>query len=151
MGKEPEKGETGRRMGWLPIAIVLAASGAAWCLLFTAIPAREQNFPLIDDWAYARQFLWFAREHRIHYGNFGLVPELGLWLYATPVASVPDELIHVGLRISTIVLSLGGLLALYNLVRRHPGLAPVPAALVVAAVAFNPYFFILQGTFMTDV
>jgi hypothetical protein len=151
MGERSEKDETGRWTGWLPIAIVLAASAAAWGLLFLAIPAREQNFPLIDDWAYARQFLWFAREHRIHYGNFGLVPELGLWLYALPVAWMPDELIHVCLRLSTIALSLVGLVALYDLVRRHPGLAPVPAALVVAGLAFNPYFFILQGTFMTDV
>jgi hypothetical protein len=151
MGARSEKDQTGQWRSWLPIAMVLAASGAAWLLLFKAIPPREQNFPLIDDWAYARQFLWFAREHRIHYGNFGLVPELGLWLYAMPLAHSPDGLIHVTLRVSTIVLSLVGLLALYDLVRRRPGLAPVPAALVVASLAFSPYFFILQGTFMTDV
>jgi hypothetical protein len=57
---------------------------------------------------------------------------------------------HFGLRLSTILLSWGGLAGFYDLLRQER----VPASragMLTGALALNPIFFLLQGTFLSDV
>jgi 4-amino-4-deoxy-L-arabinose transferase-like glycosyltransferase len=103
----------------------------------------------MDDWAYARGALLFAHGAGIHYFNWPSMPQLGQWLWACPFVWLLGDSFFA-LRVSTITLSWLGLWAFYDLLRQEE----VPAdraALATGALAFNPLFFLLQGTFMTDV
>jgi hypothetical protein len=132
-----------------PFLLVLLASASAWSLLLLAVPPSRQNYPLIDDWAFGRGALLFARGEGIHYSSWASMPQLGQWLWACPFVWLLGPSFFA-LRVSTIVLSWLGLWAFYNLLRQDewPG---GRAALATAALAFHPLFFVLQGTFMTDV
>jgi 4-amino-4-deoxy-L-arabinose transferase-like glycosyltransferase len=132
-----------------PVALPLLASALAWGLLFAALPPPRQDFPLNDDWAFARGAFAFARGEGIHYGGWASMPQLGQWLEACPFVWLLGES-HVALRLATVALSWLGLLAFNDLLRQE-GLPRPRAALATAALAFNPLFFLLQGTFMTDV
>jgi 4-amino-4-deoxy-L-arabinose transferase-like glycosyltransferase len=132
-----------------PAALPLLASAAAWVVLFTAVPVNRQDFPLNDDWAFGRGALLFAHGEGVHYGGWASMPQLGQWLWACPFVWLLGSS-HVALRISTIALSWLGLWGFHDLLRQQET-PPGPAALATAALAFNPLFFLLQGTFMTDV
>jgi hypothetical protein len=127
----------------------LLASAAAWCVLFAALPPARQQFPLNDDWAFARGLFRFARGQGIDYGGWASMPQLGQWLWASPFVWLFGES-HAALRLSTILLSWVGLAAFYDLLRQEDA-SPRRAGLATAALALNPLFFLLQGTFMTDV
>jgi hypothetical protein len=77
------------------------------------------------------------------------MPQLGQWLWACPFLAVLGENFF-SLRASTIVLSWLGLWACYDLLKQE-GLKPTRAAFLSACLAFNPLFFVLEGTYMTDV
>jgi hypothetical protein len=132
-----------------PWALPLAASAAAWAVLFVAVPPAAQDFPLNDDWAFARSVFQFAHGEGIHYQGWASMPQLGQWLWACPFVWLFGAS-HVTLRLSTLVLSWLGLAAFYDLLRQEEQ-TPRQAALATAVLAFNPLFFLLQGTFMTDV
>jgi hypothetical protein len=132
-----------------PIAWVLFASGLAWVVLFSCFSAAQQDFPLNDDWAFGRGAMEFAAGEGIHYGNWASMPQLGQWLWACPFLWVLGRS-FLALRVSTILLSWLGLWAFDDLLRQS-GWRAVPAALATSTLAFGPLFFLLQGTFMTDV
>src|ERR1700731_1067845 len=132
-----------------PIALPVAGSALLWALIFFSIPPPEQELPLNDDWAYSRGVILFAQGDGIHYSNWASMPQLGQWLWALPFLAVFGKS-HMALRLSTIVLSWFGLWAYYDLLRQE-GVSDWKAALLVATLAFNPLFFLLQGTYMTDV
>ncbi len=132
-----------------PLSLVLGASLTAWCILCLAVPPSQQNFPLIDDWAFSRGVLLFASGQGIHYGNWASMPQLGQWLWAYPFLRLLGPSFF-SLRISTLCLSWLGLWAFYDLL--HQEKWPQDRdALATALMAFHPLFFLLQGTFMTDV
>jgi hypothetical protein len=134
---------------WLPIQLVLACYVAAWILIWIAVPAAKQQFPLDDDWAFARGVFRFARGEGIHYEGWASIPLLGQWIWAMPWVRVwPDD--QAALRLSTIVLSGFGLVAFYDLLRQGKS-PPALAGFLTACLAFNPLFFLLSGTFLTDV
>jgi hypothetical protein len=132
-----------------PFLFCIALSAAAWALLFAIFPPGQQNFPLWDDFAFSQGAFLFAQGEGIHYLNWASMPQLGLWIWACPFIWCFGPS-HVGLRAATITLSGLGLWGFYDLVRQR-AVPPDRAALATAALAFNPYFFILQGMFMTDV
>jgi hypothetical protein len=135
-----------------PLALPLAALAgviALWALLFVVIPPWQQEFPLNDDWVFARGAFAFARGEGIHYWHWASMPQLGQWLWAWPFIQVFGES-HVALRLSTIILSLLGVVAFFDLLRQA-GLSPGRATLVAACLALNPLYFELSGTFLTDV
>src|SRR5579871_3305007 len=132
-----------------PLAFPLLAPALAWLLLLVCFPVQEQDFPLNDDWAFGRGAFLFARGEGIHYGNWASMPQLGQWLWACPFLWLLGSSFFA-LRLSTVVLSWLGLWALYYLLRQH-GQTPARAALAVTVLAFHPLFFLLTGTFMTDV
>jgi 4-amino-4-deoxy-L-arabinose transferase-like glycosyltransferase len=137
------------RVRFSPLPLVLLGSALLWSVLFSSIGVEGQDFPLNDDWAFGRGALSLARGDGIHYFDWAAMPQLGQWLWACPFvwALGPS---CVALRISTIVLSWLGLWAFYDLLRQQ-GRPPAAAALAAAALALNPLFVVLQGTFMTDV
>jgi hypothetical protein len=130
---------------WLPIA----ASAASWGFLFWLFPPGGQDFPLHDDWAFAKSAFAFAAGQGIHYYGWSSMPQLGQWLWAWPFIKLFGPS-FVTLRVSTIVLSWLGLVGLYNILRRE-GSTPWLTSFATGTVAFNPVFFALQGSFMTDV
>jgi hypothetical protein len=132
-----------------PLLLPLAASAIAWGLLFAILPPAQQDFPLNDDWAFARGAFGFAQGRGIAYSGWASMPQLGQWLWACPFVWLFGES-HFALRLSTILLSWVGLAAFFDLLRQA-GVAPRRAALATATLAFCPLFFLLQGTFMTDV
>src|SRR5262249_18802398 len=137
-----------RRCNW-PMWLPIAASAASWGLIFWLFPPNDQDFPLHDDWAFAKSAFAFAAGQGIHYYDWSSMPQLGQWIWAWPFIKLFGPS-FVSLRVSTIVLSWFGLIALYDILRRE-GSLPWLASFVTATVAFNPVFFALQGSFMTDV
>jgi 4-amino-4-deoxy-L-arabinose transferase-like glycosyltransferase len=133
----------------LALAAVIGLSGLAWGIIFLAIPPGRQNFPLLDDWAYSAGAFEFASGGGVHFHRWAAMPLLGQWLWAAPFIRAFGQS-HVVLRLSTILLSWLGLSAFYDLLRGS-GHGPRSAALATATLAASPLFFVLQGTFMTDV
>jgi hypothetical protein len=131
------------------MGLVLLGSALAWGLLFVLVPPARANFPLIDDWAFGQGAFRFARGEGVYYGGWASMPQLGQWLWACPFVWLFGES-YPALRLATVVLSWLGLWAFYDLLRQEDW-PPSRAALAAAALAANPLFFLLQGTFMTDV
>src|SRR5437764_291368 len=134
---------------WLAFGGVIAASALAWAVIVLTVPFEQQDIPLNDDWAYARGAIRFAQGDGIHYGKWAAMPLLGQWLWAMPfVRALGGN--HVVLRTSVILLSWLGLWGLFDL-QRQGGIRRSRAALATMVLAFCPLFFLLQGTFMSDV
>jgi hypothetical protein len=126
----------------------LLAQVIGWAIIFSVFPRAAQDFPLGDDWVYAYGATHFAHGH-IDYLHWAGMPQLGQWLWAYPfIAWFGAGL--VGLRMSTILLGLFGMAAFYDLARQA-GAEPKEAAVVTATLALNPFFVLLQGSFMTDI
>ncbi|HEY7426861.1 MAG TPA: glycosyltransferase family 39 protein, partial [Gemmataceae bacterium] len=134
----------------LPLAFVLTVAVSPWILIGTSIPYRAQDFPLIDDWAFTRGAYTFFHDHQLDYQHWASMPLLGQWLWSMPFLAVLGDS-HLTMKVSTMVLSWLGLWAFYALLRRQAGVTPPLAAFATACLAWNPYFFLLSGTFMTDV
>jgi hypothetical protein len=149
-GQEPadtHRQSSSTAAGWQILRLVLLASATAWLVLFATVPA--QDFPLDDDWVYARGAFRFAGLQGIDYVHWASPPQLGQWLWACPFIWIGGPN-HVSLRVSTILLSWLGVWAFFDLLRSEEA-TPAGAGWATAALAFNPLFFLLQGTFMTDV
>jgi hypothetical protein len=132
-----------------PAALVLLL----WGVILVALPPARQEFPLNDDWAYSKGAFAFARGEGIHYFRQPSMPLLGQWLLAYPVIRAAGES-HTALRLLTVALSVLGALALYDLLRREPGasaLSAPEASFAAATLATNPLYFLMAGTFMSDV
>ncbi|MDR3632840.1 MAG: glycosyltransferase family 39 protein [Isosphaeraceae bacterium] len=132
------------------LLLLLAAPLGLWVLIFVAVPPTAQEFPLNDDWAYSKGLFAFARGEGIHYYRQPSMPLLGQWILAVPFVRLVGES-HVALRLVTIALSLVGVCAFYDLLRREAGRPPDDASFTTAAFVFNPLYFLLSGTFMSDV
>ncbi len=130
----------------LPVAVPILL----WGLIFSVLPPKQQEFPLNDDWAYSKGAFAFTRGEGIHYYRQGSMPLLGQWLLSYPVIRMTGQS-HVALRLTTIALSLIGTLALYDLLRRETSFSSQEASFAAAIFALNPLYFLLSGTFMSDV
>jgi hypothetical protein len=123
---------------------------AAWAALIYVFPPTRQDFPLGDDFAFAHSAIRLMRGEGVHYGEHASMPLLGQWLWAAPFLWLGSTWPHFALRMSTVVLSGFGLWAFYDLLR-HEGFDPGQSGFLTAVLAFNPLYFLLQGTFMSDV
>lgn len=137
------------RMRRSPFLACIAVSAACWLLLFAIFPPSRQNFPLWDDFSFSQSAFLFAHGKGIHYLHWASMPQLGQWLWTAPFIWCFGDT-QAALRVATITLSWVGLWGLYDLLRQQ-GFTPGKAAVAVTALALNPYFFIFQGTAMTDV
>jgi len=133
-----------------PAAVPPVVMLLLWGILFIILPPARQNFPLNDDWAFSKGAFAFARGEGLHYYHWASIPLLGQWLWAFPFIRLLGES-HAVLRLSTLLLSGFGVLALYDLLRRANDVPPWYAALATLALALNPLFFLLAGTYMSDV
>ncbi|MDE3153971.1 MAG: glycosyltransferase family 39 protein [Acidobacteriota bacterium] len=124
---------------------LLAAGWLAAVLLVNPLG----NFPLADDWSFGLAVRTLLTDHRlrlISVTQMTLITQiLWGWLFCLPAGFS-----FTALRLSTLVAGLVGVGLVFRLARQL-GLRPGPAALVAAAIAFNPLYFALSFSFMTDV
>lgn len=107
------------------------------------------DFPLNDDWSYGiavKRFLEEGGYYPTVWTSMSLISQV---LWGSLFAGVFGFSFEV-LRFSTLVLGLFGLWSIYLMVR-HLQQASWLGILFALAVAFNPIYFALSYTFMTDV
>jgi hypothetical protein len=122
--------------------------GGVWLALgLLANPTGE--FPLDDDWSYARAVESLVRDGRFELTGFTAMPLVAQIAWGA-LFCVPFGFSFTALRVSTWMLGLVGLWATYGLMRtlRPPRVLALVGTLVLAA---NPLYFVLAMTFMTDV
>jgi hypothetical protein len=107
------------------------------------------NFPLNDDWSFGRTVKHFVEHHEFAPCSWAAMPLVTNTFWGA-IFCLPSGFSFDALRISTLVAALLGMFAVYTLVKmsRAPEWLAVMTALVLG---FNPIFFPLSYTFMTDV
>lgn len=141
--KDWSKRMAGLKPGW----IILFLIGILWFGSFIVIKGFS-DFPLNDDWVHA-----ISVKHLLETGEFTLIDYCGstiivqvLWgaLFCSSGFSFS------ALRLSVIVLGFLGLWTVAEIGKKlHLPLKQ--ASIIVLALLFNPLYFSLSGTFMTDV
>jgi len=129
----------------IPFEIYLSIIWALSILLVNPLG----NFPLNDDWAYAKS-VWNLYEH----GNL----VIGNWPAMTLIGQVlPGAFVShffgfsfISLRFFTLIVSLVGAITFYNLAKCLSSNKNL-AAFTTLLFFFNPLYFSLSFTFMTDV
>ena len=130
------------------VVVDMLLIAALWCIsLFIVNPLG--NFSLNDDWSFG-----LAVKHLIEQGEFR---PLG-WTSMSLITNVlwgslfclPAGFSFTALRLSTLTLSFLGLLGCYLLIRdlRQPRWL---AVITTLTLGFNPIYYALSNTFMTDV
>lgn len=125
--------------------IVLAA---LWALVVLAVDPRG-DFPLGDDWSYARTTRVFLDDGVFSPIGWTSMPLLTHVLWGSAFAAVLGFSFEA-LRFSTLLLGLAGSLALLVLLR-DAGVDRGPALVAVATLVVNPVQLGLAHTYMTDV
>jgi 4-amino-4-deoxy-L-arabinose transferase-like glycosyltransferase len=128
-------------------AVDLLIIACLWCISLAIVSPRG-DFPLNDDWVYGRTVRDFvASGHYLPPGEEVTFITNVLW---GSLFCIPAGFSFNALRLSTLVLSLLGIFGTYFLMRelRQPRWSAVMAALVLG---FNPIYYALSNTFMTDV
>lgn len=132
------------RIALVDIAFIVAL----WCVSSAAVdPSGE--FPLNDDWSYA-----LTVRHLLETGDYRPTG----WAFMTLITHVlwgaafclPDGFSFTALRLSTMVASVLGIAGCYALAHelRQPRWFVVAVTL---AFAFNPVYYALSHTYMTDI
>lgn len=107
------------------------------------------NFPLNDDWSFAltvKNLIENGNYHPTGWASMPLITNV-LWGY---LFTIPTGFSYDALRLSTLTMSLLGIWATYFLAREL--YLPRFFGLISAwALAFNPVYYALSNTFMTDV
>ena len=130
------------------VVIDLLIIAALWCVsLFIVNPLGD--FPLNDDWSYG-----LAVKHLVENGDYRplgwtAMPLITNVLWAS-LFCLPAGFSFTALRFSTLTASFLGLVGCYLLIRdlQQPRWLAVIATLTLA---FNPIYYALSNTFMTDV
>ncbi len=118
-------------------------------LLMIAAVNPAGNFPLNDDWNYARSVQVLLNEHRWLVTCWTLAAAFS-HVVAGVLVCLPFGFSFESLRYETLAVSVIGLLLTYLLLRRIGAAAGV-ALLATACLLVNPLYFELSCTFMTDV
>lgn len=106
------------------------------------------DFPLNDDWLYALTVRSLREDGTLWLRDWAAAPAVTQVLWGT-LFTLPAGFSFTALRLSTLVLGLAGVLGTYALLR--PTTDRPTARLGAFALAANPLYFNLAGTFMTDV
>jgi len=130
------------------VVIDMLIIGSLWCVsLFIVNPFG--NFPLHDDWSFG-----LTVKHLIENGEFRPTGWVSMPLITNvlwgSLFCIPSGFSFTALRLSTLTLSLVGILGGYLLIRdlRQPRWL---AAIAALTLGFNPIYYALSNTFMTDV
>lgn len=126
----------------------LAALTGIW-ILAIALVNPAGNFPLNDDFAFARMVLNMLGQGRLVFDSWPAMTLLTHVLWGAGFCKL-SGFSFVVLRFSTLVLAWVGLVAVFFL-GRELGQGRMLSALVAAIVMFSPFYFLLSFSFMTDV
>ena len=107
------------------------------------------EFPLNDDWSYARSAFRFARENVVAVDEWSAPSLLGQTLYGGLLVRIFGPSFTV-LRISTLILSCGLALILWRTLQALQA-GNTTSWIVVLAWIFNPIQFSLSFTYMTEI
>src|SRR5262249_41975781 len=131
-----------------PDSICMMLLCLIWVLAAIAVnPVGD--FPLNDDWAYGSAVRTLLEEGDLRFSDWTATNLIAQVLWGA-MFCLPTGFSFTALRVSTLVLGLIGVVATYGLLREaraREGLS-LFAALVLA---FNPIYFSLSFTFMSDV
>jgi hypothetical protein len=105
--------------------------------------------PLIDDWTYAWSVVHFLQTGALRMLEWNPHYPLAQILWGALCSQLFGFSFAV-LRLSTLILAWGGLVAFY-LTLREMGIRPLPASLGTVVLLCNPVLFMLSHSFMTDV
>ena len=119
-----------------------------WCLA-VALVNPQGNFPLDDDWSYCLSVKRMLVEKAFHPTGWTGTTLLTHTLWGT-LFCIPCGFSFTALRISTLVLGLVGVLGFYELLRTVQASRKLALAGSLT-MAFNPVYFALSNSFMTDV
>ncbi|MBI1225289.1 MAG: hypothetical protein GC192_08635 [Bacteroidetes bacterium] len=126
----------------------LALLALTWlAVLFVIHPAG--NFPLNDDWAYAKDVWYLSQEGRLKLDDWPAMTRLTQIFWGAGFCKV-FGFSHEVLRFSTMLLGFGGLVAAWHIFIEM-GASRRLASLGTLVLMFNPIYFSLSATFMTDV
>ncbi len=107
------------------------------------------NFPLNDDWSFGQAVKILIEKHDFRPSGWTAMPLITNVLWGG-LFCLPSGFSFTALRISTLVAALAGMLGVYWLLKQSR--APEWLALLAALLlGFNPVFYPLSCSFMTDV
>lgn len=133
-----------KSLNWLPPLVL--------CLIWlvgVALVRPVGDFPLNDSWAYGEAVRRLLEEGRLSLPHWVSMPLVTQVLWGGLFAQLGGFSFNL-LRFSTLVLALLALVACYG-VLREAGARRTIAFVAGLTLAFNPLFFNLSLTFMTDV
>lgn len=107
------------------------------------------NFPLNDDWAYAKDVWHLSQEGRLLLDDWPAMTRLTQIFWGAGWVKI-FGFSHEVLRFSTILLGFVGLVALWKIMVEM-GAGRRLATLATLVLMLNPIYFSLSATFMTDV
>lgn len=148
-----EEGEAGRTVSakapigrdtWLDLALLLGL----WLLCVAGADPRGE-FPINDDWSFAMAAKSVAEQGSFLPLGWTGMPLLTQALWGA-LFCLPGGFSFEALRTSTLVLALLGISATHLLIRQTSR-SRLAAGVGAACIAFNPIYFSLSNSFMTDV
>ncbi|WP_168201642.1 glycosyltransferase family 39 protein [Phreatobacter aquaticus] len=131
-----------------PDVICLLILVGSW-LAAIAVVGPRGDFPIVDDWAYAVTVKALVQDHRLVFSEWIATNNLTSALWGSLFALVFGFSFET-LRLSTLVAGFLGGAALYGWVRQA-GFSPASALMAAFCLMFNPIYFQLSFSFMTDV
>ena len=126
----------------------LALLAVTWAAAMLVIDPTG-NFPLNDDWAYAKDVWHLTEKGILKLDDWPAMTRLTQIFWGAGICKV-FGFSHEALRYSTMVLGLAGLVAAW-LIFIEMGASRRLATLGCGVLMFNPLYFSLSATFMTDV
>lgn len=131
-----------------PDLVIISVISILWvCMVFIANPIG--NFPLNDDWVYAQAVKSVLENGYYHFPSTSSA-NVGPQIYWGAFFCLPFGFSFTALRISSLVAGLGGVVALYFLIKRF-NKSSIIATIGAMSLAVNPFYFSLANSFMTDV
>ena len=122
---------------------------AIWVISLFFVNPLNGNFPLSDDWSYSLTVKHLLETGEFRPSEWFAPPSLTNALWGS-LFCLPAGFSFVALRLSTLTLSLLGILAVYVLIR-DLGQPRWMAALGALTMGSNPIYYALSNTFMTDI
>jgi Dolichyl-phosphate-mannose-protein mannosyltransferase len=119
-----------------------------WLALILVVDPRG-DFPLLDDWSYARSVKVLVEQGKLYYDGWNSMTLFLQVLYGA-LFCLPFGFSFEALRISTLVAGLAGSVGTYALLRQVSTNRLV-AVIGSLTVMLNPAYFQFSFTFMTDV
>lgn len=127
--------------GWLALSVL-------W-FLGIALAGTQGNFPLNDDWSYSDTLRRLLQEGHYAPNHWTSMPLLSNLAWGAAFSQMLG-FSHDTLRLSTQVGGLIGVVATFELLKRC-GASTLVSLLGAASLMFNPLYFMLANTYMTDV